>query len=106
PFSSFIDNPYLIAYEMTNAMNSYTTVANLSGTYTFSKKFELLVRTAVNHSSEERQQQRPYSTANFQRGYFREQNISFFEINTDGLFSYKDNITRSIKLNASVGANT
>jgi TonB-linked SusC/RagA family outer membrane protein len=106
PFSSFIDNPFLIAYEMTNAMNSYTTVANLSATYTFSKKFELLVRSGVNHNSEERQQRRPYSTANFARGYFREQNISFFEINTDGLFTYKDNITRSVKLTASVGANT
>lgn len=106
PFSSFIDNPYLIAYEMTNAMNNYTTVANLSATYTFNKKFDLLVRTAVNHSSEERQQRRPYSTANFMRGYFREQNVSFFEINTDGLFSYRDNITKSIKVNASVGANT
>jgi TonB-linked SusC/RagA family outer membrane protein len=106
PFSSFIDNPYLIAYEMTNSMNNYTTVANLSGTYTFSKKFELLVRTAVNHSSEERAQRRPYSTANFMRGYYREQDVQFFEINTDGLFTYKDNITRDIKITASAGANT
>jgi TonB-linked SusC/RagA family outer membrane protein len=106
PFSGFIDNPFLIAYEMTNGMNSNTTVGTLSATYTFSKKFDLLVRSGVNLNSEERDQQRPYSTENFKQGYFRQQRISFLESNTDGLFTYRDKITDLIRVTASVGANT
>ncbi|TXK48073.1 SusC/RagA family TonB-linked outer membrane protein [Pontibacter qinzhouensis] len=105
PFSSFIDNPYLIAYEMTNAINSHSTVGNLAATYAFSPKFDLMVRSGIAMAQEEREQRRPYSTANFQRGYFKQQNISNYEINTDALFSYHDKLSSRIDLRTSVGGN-
>jgi TonB-linked SusC/RagA family outer membrane protein len=105
PYSPFIDNPYLIAYEMTNSMNSYGTVGNIAATYELSPKFELMVRSGVDMRSEDRQQRRPYSTANFQRGYYKEQNIFSYEVNTDGLFTYKDKLTDRIDFRASVGGN-
>lgn len=105
PFSSFIDNPFLIAHEMTNAVNSNNTIGMLSATYQVSKKFDFMVRSALNMINEDRQQKRPFSTANFLRGYYKEQNVDEYEMNTDGLFSYHDKFSGIIDVSASVGAN-
>ncbi|MDJ1499094.1 SusC/RagA family TonB-linked outer membrane protein [Xanthocytophaga agilis] len=105
PFSSYIDNPYLIAYEMTNSLNNNTVVGNMSATYTLSDKLELLVRSAIDLSDEDREQRRPYSTANFQRGYFKQQTILSSEVNTDALITYKEKLGNRIALTASIGGN-
>jgi TonB-linked SusC/RagA family outer membrane protein len=105
PFSSFIDNPFLIAYEMTNSVKSNNTIGMLSATYQASKKFDLLVRSGINMINEDRQQRRPFSTANYLKGYYKEQNIDEYEINTDALLSYHDKISNVINVSASVGAN-
>jgi TonB-linked SusC/RagA family outer membrane protein len=105
PFSSFIDNPFLIAYEMTNSVKSNNTVGMLSATYQASKKFNLMVRSGINMINEDRQQRRPFSTANYLKGYYKEQNIDEYEINTDALLSYHDKISNVINVSASVGAN-
>ncbi|AKD03290.1 SusC/RagA family TonB-linked outer membrane protein [Pontibacter korlensis] len=106
PFSSYIDNPYVIAYEMTNALNNYSTVGNISATYEISPKFEAMVRSGIDLSSEDREQRRPFSTANFQYGYYKEQGIFDYEINTDALFTYREKIGSDIDVRASVGGNT
>ena len=105
PFSSFIDNPFLIAHEMTNPISSNNTVGMVSANYEFSKKFDLMVRSGINMISEDRQQRRPFSTANFLRGYYKEQNIDEYELNIDGLLSYHDKISQDLVVSASVGAN-
>jgi len=105
PFSSFIDNPYLIAYEMTNAVDARTTVGNLAATYQISPKFELLLRSGLTMGQEEREQRRPYSTANFQRGYYKQQNIANSESNTDFLLTYHQKLTSKLEWRASVGGN-
>jgi len=105
PFSPFIDNPYLIAYDMTNAVNNYKTVGNISATYKFSDHFDMMVRSGIDMTNEDRNQRRPFSTANFQRGYYKQQNIFNYEINTDGLLTYRTTIGPSFKLSTSAGAN-
>lgn len=105
PFSSFIDNPYLIAYEMTNSVRNNSVVGSISATYEISKKFDLMVRSGINMMDEERQQKRPFSTANFLKGYYKEQAITDFESNTDFLLSYKDNIRRDLTVSVSAGGN-
>ncbi len=105
PFSRFIDNPFLIAYEMTNAVNSNGVVGNMAATYEFSKKLELMVRSGIDMADEARDQRRPFSTANFQRGYFKQQNIFRAEMNTDALLTYRDKIAGLIDVRASVGGN-
>jgi TonB-linked SusC/RagA family outer membrane protein len=105
PFSSFIDNPFLIAYEMTNALNNDMVVGAMSATFDISKKFDIMVRSGINLLDEERQQKRPFSTANFLKGYYKEQAISDFEVNSDFLLSYRDNIGKDFKIIASAGAN-
>jgi TonB-linked SusC/RagA family outer membrane protein len=106
PFSSFIDNPYLIAYEMTNSINSNNIVGNLAATYQVSKKFDVMLRSGLDMTTEQRKQQRPFSTANYVRGYFKQQNISEREINSDVLISYHDKLSKDIEVSASAGANT
>jgi TonB-linked SusC/RagA family outer membrane protein len=105
PFSSFIDNPYLIAYEMTNSMNSNNVVGNMSFKYDFSKKLDLVVRGGLNMNNEAREMKRPFNTANFLKGYYKQQNISFLESNVDFLFSYHDKVSRNIDVKLSAGAN-
>ena len=105
PFSGFIDNPFLIAHEMTNAINSNNVVGSISATYDISKKFDIMLRSGVNMLNEDRIQRRPFSTANFLRGYYKEQAIADFEVNNDFLFSYRDKISNDISLSASVGGN-
>lgn len=105
PFSSFIDNPFLIAYEMTNGVKNNTVIGNFSATYTISKKFDLMLRSGINMMDEDRNQKRPYSTANFRQGYYKEQAITDFESNSDFLLTYKDNIVNDLTVTASVGGN-
>ncbi|WP_291401161.1 SusC/RagA family TonB-linked outer membrane protein [Daejeonella sp.] len=105
PFSSFIDNPFLIAYEMTNAVNNYKTVANMSATYDFTKKLSLMVRSGFDMLNEDRDQRRPFSTANFQKGYYKQQNIFNFELNTDVLLTYKTKLNKDFDASFSGGAN-
>ncbi|MBN8687044.1 MAG: SusC/RagA family TonB-linked outer membrane protein [Chitinophagales bacterium] len=105
PFSSFIDNPYLIAYEMTNALQNHNLVGSASATYEITKKLELMVRSGINLLDEERKQRRPFSTANYLKGYYKEQAISDFEANTDFLITYKNKFKKDISLSASAGGN-
>lgn len=106
PFSSFIDNPYLIAYEMTNSLLNNNVVGTISATYDFSRKFSLLVRSGINMMNESREQKRPYSTANFTKGYYKEQSITDYEVNSDFLFSYRDKLSKDFTVSASAGANS
>lgn len=105
PFSGFIDNPYLIAYEMTNSMNSHNTLGNISATYEFSPKFDLMVRSGLAMTRESREQRRPFSTANFQRGYYKEQDIYHYEMNSDALLTYREKVGTAVDLSVSVGGN-
>ncbi|MEH0157968.1 SusC/RagA family TonB-linked outer membrane protein [Limibacter armeniacum] len=105
PFSSYIDNPYMIAYEMTNSINSHTMLGNLSATYEFSDKFDLMVRSAINLGKQEREMKRPFSSANYKNGYYKIQNISNYEVNTDALLTYKDKLSDRIDLRISLGGN-
>jgi TonB-linked SusC/RagA family outer membrane protein len=105
PFSSFIDNPFLIAYEMTNGVKNNTVVGSLSATYTISKKFDLMLRSGINMMDEDRNQRRPFSTANFLKGYYKEQAITDFESNSDFLLTYKDNIVKDLTVSVSAGGN-
>ena len=105
PFSSFIDNPFLIANEMTNAITSNAVVGTLSATYEISKKFDIMLRSGIAMSSDDREQRRPYSTANFLKGYYKQQSVFDYEMNSDALISYHDKLGENITIGASAGGN-
>jgi len=105
PFSSYIENPFLIAYEMTNSLKNTNIDGNLQGVYTFSPKWELMIRSGLNLRQDQRETRRPWDTANFPKGYYKQQDVYFFESNSDLLLTYKDGLSEQFNLTASLGGN-
>ncbi|PTT38648.1 SusC/RagA family TonB-linked outer membrane protein [Chryseobacterium sp. HMWF028] len=89
PFSSYIDNPYMIAYEMLNGVRKKTITGNITAEYQFNKNFSLMLRSGLEILNEKRTTKRPWSSANYLKGFYREQFIKNQEYNNDLLFSYK-----------------
>lgn len=106
PFSSYIDNPYLIAYEMENPSNKNILFGSATAIYEISRKLEVLLRGGLEMSHDHREQHRPYNTANYAKGYYNEGDINYFENNIDFLVTYRDNITKKIGFRTSFGGNT
>ncbi|TYP95823.1 TonB-linked SusC/RagA family outer membrane protein [Sphingobacterium allocomposti] len=105
PFSSYIENPFIIAHEMTNSLASHGVDGMLQGLYTFNPQWELMVRSGLSMRSDARQQRRPWDTANFPNGYYKEQDMFFLESNTDALLTYNTQLHEDFKLRASLGGN-
>ncbi|MDM1407699.1 SusC/RagA family TonB-linked outer membrane protein [Myroides sp. DF42-4-2] len=105
PFSSYIENPYLIAYETTNAVNANTIVGSLSTDIDLAPKLKLMLRGAINSRADKREERRPYNTTKFGEGYFKTQQINFTEINTDFLLSYTEDKGDVFTYGLSLGGN-
>ncbi|MGV3538844.1 MAG: SusC/RagA family TonB-linked outer membrane protein, partial [Rufibacter sp.] len=103
PFSSLVDNPYLIANEMLNKSDRHTITGNVQANYDFTKHLSLMIRTAIDYSYEARSQQRPMDTEKFKQGMFRTQNIFSQEINSDFLLRYGREIGDKFDFSVSVG---
>lgn len=102
PFSSFIDNPYLIAYEMLNGVDRRLITGNVSFDYQFNTNFGVMLRSGVELQNEERTAKRPWSSANYRQGFYREVQIKNQEFNNDLIFSYKKDLGR-FNLSSSFG---
>lgn len=105
PFSSYIENPFVIAYEMTNSLRNINIDGNLQAIYTFNDRFNLMVRSGLNMRQDQREQRRPWDTANFPQGYYKQQDVFFYESNTDALLTYNDQLSSTVNMTASLGAN-
>ncbi|MET3115125.1 TonB-linked SusC/RagA family outer membrane protein [Pedobacter sp. CG_S7] len=103
PFSSLLDNPYLIANEMLNKSNRNNVVGNVTATYDFLKNLSLMVRTSVDLSYEARSQQRPFNSNKFANGMYRTQNIYNQEVNSDFLLRYNDKIGSKFEYSVTAG---
>ncbi|MEI6265896.1 MAG: SusC/RagA family TonB-linked outer membrane protein [Sphingobacteriia bacterium] len=99
------DNPYIDIYEIINKMNKHGIIGNISANIELSKNLELMVRSGIDMSFEFRSQQRPYSLTKFPKGSYREQNVFSYEMNTDFLLSYKNQLGSNIRYSFSGGAN-
>jgi len=103
PFSSLLDNPYLIANEMLNKSNRHGVIGNITATYNITDELSVMVRSALDYASEARSQQRPMGTQKFAEGMFRTQNIFTQEINSDFLVRYNKDFTSKISATISAG---
>lgn len=104
PFSSYIDNPYLIAYENLNGTNKKTITGNINISYQLAKNLDVAYKTGLEWNNEFRTQRRPWSSANYAKGYYREQYIRYMDLNNDVLFTYKNKFG-NFGLTASAGGN-
>lgn len=105
PFSSYIDNPFLIAYEATNPLASSQIVGNVFTNIDLAPNLDLMLRASLNTYNQDREQKRPYSINRYAQGYYEAQDIWKQEVNTDFLLNYKSQLNSKIGLNASVGGN-
>lgn len=106
PFSSYIDNPYLIAYEATNALASNQIVGNIFSDIQLAPQLKLMLRTSLNTYYQEREQKRPYSINRYKQGFYETQDIWKQEVNTDFLLSYDKKVSDKLSLSASAGGNS
>ncbi len=104
PFSSYIDNPYLIAYENLNSTNKKIITGNINISYQLAKNFDIVYKTGLEWSNELRTQRRPWSSANYLKGFYREQYIRYFDLNNDILLTYKNKFG-DFGVTASAGGN-
>lgn len=105
PYSTYIGNPFVTLYESTNPSKKNSVISNLSATVAFNRKFELMLRSGVQLSNDERRQLRPVSDVVFGNGFYKEQSVFDFETNNDALLSYRDTYSNGLKLNVSLGGN-
>jgi len=103
PFSSFPDNPYLIANQMLNKSNRNGITGNVQATYDFTKELSLMVRTSLDFAQDQRSQQRPYDTEKFNKGMYRTQNIFSQEVTSDFLLRYNKKLNNDFTVSATGG---
>lgn len=106
PFSSLVDNPFLITNEMLNQNKRHGLTGNIEASYKFSNAWELMVRTTLDLNSEKRNQQRPYDTEKFRKGMYRTQVINNTEVSSDIMLTYNKEISEEVKIRVTAGASS
>src|SRR5690606_4864376 len=63
----------------------------------------LMVLSGVNLRQDKRESSRPFDTANFSRGYYKLQDVYFFESNSDALLRFNEAWDDRLSLRAALG---
>jgi TonB-linked SusC/RagA family outer membrane protein len=105
PFSSYPDNPYLIANQMLNKYNRNGITGNIQASYSFTKELSLTLRTSMDYANDQRSQQRPFDTEKFKRGMYRTQNIFTQEVTSDFLLRYNKKL-KNFQVSGTIGGST
>lgn len=106
PYSSLVDNPYLISNEMLNKNKRHGLTGNVEASYKFSDEWQLMVRTSLDLNAENRSQQRPWDTEKFRKGMYRTQTINNTESSSDIMLTYNKEITPDLKVRVTGGGST
>jgi len=102
---NYHDNPYFNMFENTNGMDKDRLLGNISLNYQITDEFSVNLRTGMDYFGELRDIRRAYSTQRFPRGQYREDRITFQEINSDILLTYDKEINANWRATFSAGAN-
>lgn len=103
--NGYLDNPYVIAYEMLNGADRHNVIGNVNAVVQFTDKLSLMLRTGLDLSYEFRSQQRPINTNKFKEGMYRQQNVFRLENNSDFLLKYENKLPFGLNYTVSVGGN-
>jgi len=101
----WLTNPFFTLYENTNSFNKNRIFGNGALKYAFSDKLSLRLRTGIDQYNDSRVFRRAYGTNRNQFGSYREDEVKYFEINTDVLLAYDDKINDDIQFSVAGGAN-
>lgn len=102
---SWITNPQIIANENLNSFDRNRFFGNVKGSYKFTNELSGFVRIGIDRYDDERTSRRPRGQTYFGNGMYREQNITFQEVNADFLLSYNTKFD-NIGLGVNLGGNT
>lgn len=107
PFSTYPENPYAISYEFINANNRHTITGNAQASYQFSPNLMAQVRAAMDMSTEDRNQNRPYDAGSrLREGSYRSQSVFSRETNLDFLVRYNKEINEDFDFSVTAGGST
>lgn len=101
----WLTNPFFTLYENTNSFGKNRVFGNGALSYAFTDKLNFRVRSGVDQYNDSRVFKRASGTNRNPFGSYREDEVKYFEINTDALLSYSDKINENIRFSASIGAN-
>ena len=105
PYSSYIDNPFALVYEVTNSLGQDAVTGNFKVDIDLHKNLKLMLRSAVNMYSKSMEQRRPYDLNRFAKGHYRKTSVSKRETNLDFLLSYQNNFLNDFDLGVNLGGN-
>ncbi|HRP55832.1 SusC/RagA family TonB-linked outer membrane protein [Agriterribacter sp.] len=92
PRNGVIDNPWFLAYEVSNSFVRDRLYGNIKADWQLAKDLTLMLRYGLDTYSEERESKVPYSYTEDARGAYGVTNIKHFESNADFLLSYKKSL--------------
>lgn len=84
-------NPYRVLYENLNTEDKNRVFGNIGLTFDLMEGLTLDLKSGIDLQDEFRTQQRPYYTADYQDGFYREQTIRRIENNNDFMLRYVNN---------------
>lgn len=100
-------NPYRSLYEEINAHDKNRVYGKIAFTADLMKGLTLDVSAGLDWSDEFRTQRRPFYTADYQKGFYREQNVRVLENNNEARLTYQNNqlVDGRFGITAMVGVN-
>ncbi len=102
---TYLDNPFFTLIENTNSQQLDRLYGNASIDWQLQPWLSLLARVGADVNSEFRARRQAFSTQAFLRGGYREEEISFDELNADLLLSTKQEFSENFALHAGIGGN-
>lgn len=101
----WVNNPWLIVNENTNAFQENRIVGNAAMTWNFTDQLNLRFRFGADSKDEQRQYRRATSTKGVLFGSYREDELSFLETNTELLLSFNTKQTEDLVVDFKAGGN-
>ncbi|MDO6738706.1 SusC/RagA family TonB-linked outer membrane protein [Wenyingzhuangia sp. 2_MG-2023] len=100
-------NPYRSLYEELNTQDKNRVFGNIGFSFDIMKGLVFKVNSGLDWSDEFRTQRRPFYTADYQDGFYREQTVRGIENNNEAMLSYTNNnlVQGKLGVTAVVGAN-
>lgn len=98
------NNPYFIAYGITNAFRRERAFGNMKLNWEISPKFSLIVRTTLDKNNENRETKIPFDYTRQPNGGYFLSDLAFQETNSDFLATYNDEVG-AFDVNVSFGGN-
>src|SRR5690606_5795600 len=104
-FSGILENPYLALYEELNPMSRHGVFGNVNFTYTITPELTLTAKSGMDMYQDISSSRQPISSRRYTNGFYKEQNVFRYEINSDFLLSYKKSLSDDFNLGISAGGN-